>query len=271
MTPEEVIRLYRSRGYDCLGITDHRHVTPSEIFSDDGFVGIDSLENGGNPDIIGVGATDPVDGKLPLTEKARLLSVQGAFTVAVHPHYCGVTPDVYVDCPDLMSIEIYNAYCDQAYSNGVATEVWDMVLGQGKRVWGMAADDAHLNMKKGFYSDAGLAWIEIWAEGLSREAILGALRRGSFYSTQGPEFKSILAQGRTISIECSPAVEVRWRTFGSTGFVDYPSKGHYLTSSALPEWFTPKGYVRIEVVDGWGKRAWSNPFFVELSGGTGGF
>ena len=92
MTPEEVVRLYRSRGYDCLGITDHRHVTPSEIFSDDGFVGIDSLENGGNPDIIGVGATDPVDRELPLNEKAKLLSEQVVSPLEYDPSGIGHSP-----------------------------------------------------------------------------------------------------------------------------------------------------------------------------------
>jgi len=263
MTPEETVRLYRGRGYDCLGITDHRQVTPSEVFSDDEFIGINSIENGGNPDIIGVGAVAPVERSLPLAERARLLAEQGAFTIGAHPTYCGVTPDIYLGCPDLMAMEIYNAYCDQAYTNGIATELWDMVLGGGKRIWGVAGDDAHLNMNKRFYSDAGLAWVEIWTGELSREAILEALKGGSFYSTQGPEFRSISVRGRAIRIECSPVLEVRWRTFGSTGFVDYPPRGGYLTSSALPEWFTPRGYVRIELVDGWGRRAWSNPFFVE--------
>jgi hypothetical protein len=57
-------------------------------------------------------------------------------------------------------------------------------------------------------------------------------------------------------------VTVRWRTFGKVGFVDYASPGDTLTRSELPEWFQPSVFVRIELVDSRGKKAWSNPFFV---------
>ena len=32
-----------------------------------------------------------------------------------------------------MALEIYNAYCEEAHANGVATELWDMLLGRGMR------------------------------------------------------------------------------------------------------------------------------------------
>ena len=262
LSPENTVRHYLAKGYQCLGITDHLCVTPVSGFSDDGFLGLDSTENGGDPDIIGVGVASAVPVELPLAEKAAALAAQGGFTIAAHPTYCGVLPEDYVNCPDLMALEIYNAYCDQAYANGLATELWDMVLGQGKRVWGVAGDDAHLNPEKGYYSDAGLGWVEVWAGELSRECVLDALRRGMFFSTQGPTFERVEVEEGAIRIECSPVVEVRWRTFGHTGFVDHAPEGGTIVGSALPEWFKPNGFVRIELVDREGRKAWSNPFFV---------
>ncbi len=261
LSPEDTVKRYRSKGYRCLGITDHRCVTPVSGFSDDGFLGIDSVENGGDPDIIGVDVASGVPVELSLVEKAEALAAQGGFTIAAHPTYCGVLPEDYVNCPNLMALEIYNAYCDQAYANGLATELWDMVLGQGKRLWGVAGDDAHLNPEKGYYSDAGFGWVEIWAD-LSRESVLSALKRGMFFSTQGPTFERTAIEGGAIRIECSPVAEVRWRTYGHTGFVDHAAPGASLTQSALPEWFRPAGFVRIELVGHDGRKAWSNPFFV---------
>ena len=263
LTPEETVQRYRDRGFRCLGITDHRQVTPMESFSEDGFIGIDSTENGGDPDVIGVGVHSAVSKDVPFPERVRALAQQGGFTIAAHPTYCAVTPDVFVHCPDLMAMEIYNAYCDEAYTNGIATELWDMVLGQGKRIWGIAGDDAHLKPKKRYYSDAGKAWVEVWAATLSREAILHALKQGAFYSTQGPRFENIAVEGSPIRVACSPVSQVRWRTWGSVGFVDYAPEGGCLVQSALPEWFRPRVFVRIELLDERGKRAWSNPFFVQ--------
>ena len=159
-----------------------------------------------------------------------------------------------------MAIEIYNAYCEEAYANGVATEVWDMLLGEGKRVWGVASDDAHLNPRKRYYSDAGHAWVEAWVPELSGRAVLSSLKNGAFYSTQGPKFTG-LDPGEPPSITCTPVKEVRWRTRGSTGFVERPTGGNSLTRSELPDWFRVRGYLRVELVDQDGLRAWSNPFF----------
>jgi len=195
-------------------------------------------------------------------ERAEDLAKQGAFTIGAHPTFSAVTPKIYVSCPDLMAMEIYNAYCDEAYASGTATELWDMVLGQGKRIWGIAGDDAHLNPKKRYYSRAGLAWVEIWSEEFSRKSIQKSLKQGLFYSTQGPEFRIIEVEPNRIKIECSPVAQVRWITFGDVGFVDYASESSFLTHSFLPEWFEPNIFVRIELVDDKGKRAWSNPFFV---------
>jgi hypothetical protein len=263
LSPERTVQEYRKKGFQCLGITDHHTVTPIANLSTPGFVAIDATENGGAPDIIGVGVTSVVPREKTLSERARALASQGAFTIAPHPTYCEVTPEIYLWVPDLMAMEIYNAYCDEAYCNGVALELWDMVLGAGKRIWGVAGDDAHLNPQKRTYSHAGRAWVEVWAETLSSTAILDALKRGRFFSTQGPRFERIAVGKSTIRIECSPVSQVRWRTFGRVGFVDYAPDGASLTHSVLPTWFHPNTYVRIELVDRQGKKAWSNPIFVE--------
>ena len=266
LSPEETVARYYAKGFQCLGITDHAKVTPVERLPGNEFLAIAATENGGMPDIIAVGIDAPVPRELPLAERAAMLGDKGGFTIAAHPTYCGVLPEAYAECPDLMAMEIYNAYCDAAYANGYALELWDMILGQGKRIWGVAGDDAHLNPKKRHYSDVGLGWNEIWADVPTPDAVVGALKRGAFFSTQGPVFEEIVVEPDAIRIECSPVAQVRWRTFGSAGQVEYAPEGASLTCSALPEWFRPNIFVRIELVDGESRKAWSNPFFVEEDG-----
>ncbi len=262
LTPEETLSRYQDAGYACAGITDHRKVTPIQHLSSDSFVAIDSIEVGGQPDVIGVGVKTSPDPALPFCEKVSNLARQGAFTIGAHPTYSAVKSETYLSCPDLMAMEIYNGYCEEAYANGIATELWDMLLGDGIRIWGVAGDDAHLNVRKRYYSDIGCGWVEIWTRELSSSAILKALRRGSFYSTQGPRFESFNVKGSKITIRTSPVEQVRWRTRGPCGYVQYASDPDGLIESSLPDWFAPRGYVRIEITDANGLRAWSNPFFV---------
>ncbi len=260
---------YRSLGYDCVGITDHGCVTPISHLSSDSFTAIDSIEVGGSPDVIGVGAKTAPEASAPLQERVSSLAEEGSFTIAAHPTYSAAGLDDYLDCQGLMAIEVYNAYCEEAYANGVAAELWDMLLGEGMRIWGVASDDAHLNERKRYYSDAGRAWVEIWLNRLSINSVLESLKEGSFYSTQGPRFTTIRVDRAEIEISCSPVQEVRWRTRGSCGFVDRAPRSENLTTSRLPAWFRPLGYVRIELVDDHGRRAWSNPFFLQDATGRG--
>ena len=262
LSPDETIALYRSRGFQVLGITDHAVVTDIRDLAGDGMVTLNSTENGGDPDIIGVGVSAAVPPEWSLADRASALADQGGFTIAAHPTYCSAAPETYLECPDLMAMEILNAYCDEAYANGLATELWDMVLGRGKRIWSVAGDDAHLNPRKRYFSDAGKAWVEIWAADQTPAAVLAALSSGAFYSTQGPRFTSIRAGDTHFEVKCTPVAQVRWRTYGSVGFVDYAPEGGALTRSELPEGFNPRVFVRVELVDANGLRAWSNPVFL---------
>ncbi len=263
LTPEETLARYKNAGYGCVGVTDHRKVTAIGQFSTDSFVAIDSIEAGASPDAIGVGAKRPVDEEPSFCRKVCSLAEQGAFTIAAHPTYSAAMPEVYLGCPGLMAIEIFNAYCEEAYANGYAIELWDMLLGAGRRIWGVAADDAHLNERKRYFSDVGHGWVEIWTEELSKTGILDALKNGSFYSTQGPRFTSLTVEESSITIECTPVAQVRWRTRGKFGHVEYATTSKGMTRSSLPAWFVPRGYVRVEIVDPQGLKAWSNPFFLQ--------
>lgn len=266
LSTADTIKRYREKGFHCLGITDHRKVTLPEEGTGSDFLFLGSTENGGDPDIIGVGVQAPVAIELPLAQRAAQLAAQGGFTIAAHPTFCAVMPEEYLACPDIMALEIFNAYCDHAYGNGGATELWDMLLGQGRRIWGVAGDDAHLNPRKKVYSDAGRGWVEIWAAGPEREEVLAALKQGAFFSTRGPSIEAIRVSDTGIAIECSPVKQVRWRTYGRrghlAGWVRRAPEGETITGDRLPEHLLVERYVRAELVDENGRRAWSNPVFV---------
>ena len=88
----------------------------------------------------------------------------GGFAAVAHPHHLGLCWEDLEAAGDVDALEIFNNYCDIAYADGYAVEMWDLLLRAGHRLWGIAADDAHLNPKKGVFSPAGCAWVAVQAD-----------------------------------------------------------------------------------------------------------
>lgn len=100
-------------------------------------------------------------------------------------------------------MEIWNSGC--AMDNDMDTDAayWDELLGQGKVIYGVATDDGypmtqHCN-----------GWVMVRAEN-NINAILDALKAGTFYSFCGPEIYNFYVEDDKAVVECSPAVKVRF-------------------------------------------------------------
>ena len=123
----------------------------------------------------------------------------------------------------------------------------------GSTILGFAVDDAHIR------SDIAGGWVMVKAKSCTPDAILTAIRNGSFYSSQGPEIKSIVIRGREIKITCSPVTRINFITNRYSG-CSFSTAVKNLTNAV---WTAPQGkrYVRIELISASGKMAWSNPIF----------
>ena len=145
-----------------------------------------------------------------------------------------------------MSDEPYNA------PRGNAESLLDVAAANGKLYRLAAADDAHF-----YQGEQCVSYIMVQAEALTVPAILGALRQGRFYASQGPRFKNIEVSGREIFVETSPVSRI---TFISNAFwIDSRSaQGENLTQRRYTA-RRDEAYVRIQITDRDGKKAWSNP------------
>ena len=92
------------------------------------------------------------------------------------------------------------------------------------------------------------------------EALLAALRAGHFYSSQGPEIHNIVVEEKRITVSCSPC-----QTILVTGaiFQSASKRGDGLTEATLPLGEFARSYCRVTVIDANGKRAWSNPIWLD--------
>ena len=98
------------------------------------------------------------------------------------------------------------------------------------------------------------------ARELTIESIMEALRTGAFYSTMGPEITDLTLEDKALTAKCSPAQSIVFKAQCSHGQRILPPKGELLTEATynIPE---SVKYVRVEITDETGKKAWSNPFF----------
>ena len=95
---------------------------------------------------------------------------------------------------------------------------------------------------------------------------MDAFRAGAFYSTMGPEIVDLDLIGenetpkKTITLECTPVQSIVFKGQQSRGKCVVASEGEYITQA---EYDVPSGtsYVRVELTDDQGKKAWSNPFY----------
>ena len=262
VTPEECVAFYRSAGYQILAITDHRRVT--EIHGD-GMLLLPGIELDYRlpaqwVHIIGVGMDASVAEKWNRDgtpqEGIDLIRRLGGIAILAHPAWSLNTPEYMQTLTGLTGVEIWNSVstlplnADRADSSSLLDVTW----AAGGELWPVFAnDDSHQ-----YQTEAGVAITMVQAEKLDEASVMGALRTGRFYGTTGPEIRQIeVRDGRDIVVSCSPAASVIF-------YSDAPwSSGRVVMGDSITEC----GYeiqkldhfVRVEVRDREGRKAWSAP------------
>ena len=103
-------------------------------------------------------------------------------------------------------------------------------------------------------------WIMVRAKERTAPSIVGAMEKGEFYLSQGPEIQDWGMEENTIYFRCSPCKEIHVTTYPTRGRSYYAEEGKTLTEIAYPLKGGEK-YIRIECIDENGNTAWTNPFF----------
>lgn len=279
--PAEVCRRYKAEGYDFLALTDHFvgiygfPIVDTTPYRDARFTTILGAElhsgpmlNGDLWHILAVGLpadfTPPdaphfavVPGMETGPEIAARAVAAGAFVAIAHPQWSGLTLADARSLTAAHAVEIYNHGCavgaDRADGFGIA----DLLLSEGRAVSLIATDDAH------FYEpDHFGGWVMVKAVENTPEALLEALKAGDFYSTQGPELRSVHVTANTVEVECSAAMTVIVQGHATAAKA---VQGVSMTRATVPlDRLSNSPWLRVTVIDTAGKRAWSNPVFRDI-------
>jgi predicted metal-dependent phosphoesterase TrpH len=141
-------------------------------------------------------------------------------------------------------------------------DIWDRLLTDGKRLYGIAVDDAH-HFQGEFApgrSNPGRGWIVVRADRLEAPALVEAMEAGAFYASTGVELADVRIASSSLTITIAPRGDFKYVTeFIGRG-------GRVLTRTGdLTAVYTlrgDEGYVRARVRDSMGHYAWVQPAFV---------
>ncbi len=187
--------------------------------------------------------------------KATLENIrsQGGILILAHPLFFGHTPEEALR-HNLHGIEVYNHLCHWLNGRSESFYLWDLMLKENAGILGVSADDSHFLPKHPVWNGG---WIMVNAPGCTPKAIMRSIKSGNYYSTCGPDFYSMETVGRRVSVTTSPVRFIRCIGPELESFREGRFDGQLLSGVSFT---IPAGwdYVRLEIEDEQGKRAWTN-------------
>ena len=191
LTPQEVVDLYRSAGYDFLAISDHNIFSDyREKFDSENFIILPAMEasaalfaDESKKNLIklhhihGILGTENMQRKAPkgvfthsqkypeweyfgkwdgATVAQKLqddLQAHGCLTIYNHPVWSRVSEEEFINTKGLTALEIYNYGTVNESATGYDSLRWDVMLRNGNRIFATASDDNHNEKSRTAWAD----------------------------------------------------------------------------------------------------------------------
>lgn len=279
-SPQEVCERYQAQGYDFIALTDHfvglfnYPITDTSGCRNDGFTTLIGAElhtgimtNGNLWHLLGIGLPldfsppnaphfKPVEGSESAASIAQRARDAGALVVIAHPHWSGMSQADARTITAAHAVEVYNHGCVVDNDRGEGFLIFEHLLNQGAHLNLIAADDAHFNTPDHFGG-----WVMVKSVENTPEAHLKALKEGRYYASTGPDIHDIRFIDGGIEVECSPATTIVIQgSCTSTATLHGKDMTHERLSL---ERVAGSPWLRVTIIDRAGKRAWSNPVWME--------
>lgn len=262
LTLYESIEVYRNKGYDFLGITDHRilsHPAMRDGMLLTGGVEFDYMLGDQCIHIIGIGlsespALEPQMCGRNAQEGIDAINAAGGIAILAHPFWSMNTLAETMPLTGLTAMEIYNSTSDEPWNaaRADASHFVDLTYTHGKYTPVVASDDSHT-----YTGEHARAFTWVNAAELTLPCILDALRAGRMFASQGPRFFQVEWNGGALAVDCSP---VKRAIVYSNIFY---SEKRVFSGEALTHFeYAPlasEKYLRVRLEDADGNYAWSQP------------
>lgn len=257
-SPAEALRLYREHGYDAVALTDHWEWTENTRAEGITVLGGAEYNCGGSDSrngvfhIVGLGCTHApaVHKGMGAQEMIDAIHEANGLAILAHPAWSLNTPAQILPLRGVDATEIYNTTSGLHHSRRPdASIIVDMLGAEGRYYPLIADDDTHY-----YDGDECRSFIMVHAEDDEPQTLLEAIRAGDFYASQGPEVH-LRKEGDEYVAYTSPCTSIVF--LSNLVWAPRAFEGEGLTEAR----YKPrKGerYLRVEVCDENGRRAWTN-------------
>jgi len=268
----ELINLYREQGYDILAATDHYITNPVGKIDSGDLLLMSGMEfhpqgpRGIRLHFVALNVPEDFKdpSKLSYQEAIEAVRTAGGECILAHPYWSGLNCADIMGMKNLIAIEVFNNNTHYI-AKGYSMQVWDNLLQLGYHLTAVATDDTH--DPRDFFG----GWTMICSKEKTSKAVMTALKSGSFYASQGPDFHKLSFENNIFSVECSPCEEIIVISNGSCGYcgnmpgfgTTTPGETNETKEITSYEIEIPADagltYLRCQIRDKGGKYAWSSP------------
>lgn len=260
-SPESVMRMFRDSNYDFLVLSDHWTPGPTRDF--DGMLVLTGAEYDFNfPEqvlhIVGVfpdeAAAQGFRHDMDHPEVIERINAQGGAAILCHPAWSLNTPEMIKSVQGVCAAEVYNSFSGRPWNAARADSslLLDEVATAGRCIPQVAADDCH------FYTGEQLmSYIMLQADELTSAGVIAALKRGSFYASQGPRFIDVERTERELIVRTSPVSSCTF--YSNLVYVAGRCRMGEGMVENVYELQPGETFIRCEIEDSAGRRAWLSP------------
>jgi len=278
--PQELVDWYQCHGYDFLAITDHDVITDVNALDGKDMLLIHGIEFGYAPeeepgfflDMLGINIKKipeflhpdekghiHYDRKTSPQEIIDYLNETGGMAIMCHPYFMINMTEPYLRYHSYLGLEAFNFVCEDMCGRGNQEIYWDCLLYRGRKPLGFCTDDSHSK-------DFGHAWIEVKAKEKTVPAILEAISQGSYYSTTGIKIFDVDVKDGMVEVTFDRPCNVVFQSDRGQ-FVRAYDNNHAIVNgvhhfSAKAPILKGDKFLRIELIDEKGKKAYTNPVFM---------
>lgn len=275
-SPEYAISIYKEAGYDFISITDHRVTSKGGEY--EGMLLIPGAEwdncrkKGGEVfHILSIGTESDLglsayyklsepgkcDELSPESVVARIKKA-GGLAILAHPNWSLMDPADIKRVEGIDAVEIYNSVSAPPWNADRADSslYFDLWGTKGILLNCTASDDSH------WYSgEETKSYTMVFADELSNEAVIAAIKSGNAYASRGPRFESVSYDEKKIEIKCSEDVE-RIIVYSDAVWVN-PRVFDHPCGKAVYDISPNDSCIRIELIDKEGRKAWTGTFGIK--------
>ena len=279
--PLDVARWYKENDYQFLVLSDHNVLTETAslntaLAADSQFLLVPGEEvttsagslpvhmNAYNPREFIPPAKGATLGEV-LQNNINAILQAGGLPALNHPNFgWAVRSQDVLPLEGLTLIEVYNGH-PLVHNRGGGgfeslDEIWDALLSAGKRLNGIAVDDAHQFKKFGKdLSNPGRGWVQVHCTELTTREIMRALASGDFYASTGVVLDDVQSGDGACRLQIHPNSNMKYTTY----FVGAQGKVLAKSFDLSPSFRLPAGqrYVRARIEASNGDNAWTQPLF----------